>query len=202
MKNNNIVKAVRATVKFSEQIQVDGYLLPDGEFRVGKTSISNALGYSKMWVGRKIKEAQTLVTSLATQNGSNPSNIVKNKPQTIVTSLLKKLSGEIRQIEVDGVIADTLSLDDFRVLIRYADRDDNFNAQAILDALLDVGLEDWFRLSFGLNQQTLEQKQAKFDQSYIVSIKWLEEDRRDIKVISEIDDRFLEIADYTNWSLA
>ena len=202
MKNNNIVKAVRATVKFSEQIQVDGYLLPDGEFRVGKTSISNALGYSKMWVGRKIKEAQTLVTSLATQNGSNPSNIVKNKPQTIVTSLLKKLSGEIRQIEVDGVIADTLSLDDFRVLIRYADREDNFNAQAILDALLDVGLEDWFRLSFGLNQQTLEQKQAKFDQSYIVSIKWLEEDCRDIKVISEIDDRFLEIADYANWSLA
>lgn len=49
------IKAQRATVKFCEGVEVDGYLLPDGEFRVGKISIAKALGYSKEWTGKLLK---------------------------------------------------------------------------------------------------------------------------------------------------
>jgi len=49
---NNIIRAERATVKFCEGVEVDGYLLPDGEFRVGKVGAAIAVGYGKDWVGQ------------------------------------------------------------------------------------------------------------------------------------------------------
>jgi len=47
MNKNIILKAKRATVKFSQGLEVDGYLLPDGEFRVGITSASVIVGYAQ-----------------------------------------------------------------------------------------------------------------------------------------------------------
>lgn len=49
---NNIIRAERATVKFCEGVEVDGYLLPDGEFRVGKVGAAIAVGYGKDWLGQ------------------------------------------------------------------------------------------------------------------------------------------------------
>lgn len=196
MTNSNTVKAVRATVKFAEGIEVDGYMLPNGEFRVGKTSISTVLGYSKMWVTRKMKqikeakEAETLVTSLDENKASNPNKLVKKKPQTLVTSFIKRFSGEIKQIEIDGVIAETLSLEDFRLLIRLADRDGNVQAQGILDSFIDIGIDDFFRLTFGLDQLTLEEKRAKFYNSYVQTLNWYEEDRKEFEAILD-QQRFL-----------
>jgi len=51
---DNITRAERSTVKFCEGVEVDGYLLPSGEFRVGKISTALALGYGKDWVTRTI----------------------------------------------------------------------------------------------------------------------------------------------------
>lgn len=181
--NNNITKAVRQTVKFTEGLEVDGYMLPSGEFRVGKTGASVAVGFRKEYLGR----------------------LEKTSPSQFKALQNKGFTGCIQSIEVNNERgasrAETLSLTDFRKLISFASSKGKPQAQALVDALLDVGLEDWFRLSFGLNQQTLEEKQAKFDKSYIDSIKWLEEDRQEIKVITETDDRFLTL-DYANWSMS
>ena len=154
--NNNITKAVRQTVKFAEGLEIDGYMLPSGEFRVGKTGAAIAVGFRKEYLSR----------------------LEKTSPSQFKALRDKGFTGCIQPIEVNNERgssrSETLSLADFRVLIRYADKKGKPQAQALVDALLDVGLEDWFRLSFGLNQQTLEEKQAKFDKSYIDSIKWLE----------------------------
>ena len=53
----NIIKAERATVKFFDGLEVDGYMMPDGEFRVSVTGASVLLGYQKKLVGaRDIKK--------------------------------------------------------------------------------------------------------------------------------------------------
>ena len=126
-----IVKAKRATVKFSQDLEVDGYMLPDGEFRVGKMSISKTLGYGKDWVTRQIKKAETLVASSAQIDVSNPNKIVQKQHQTLVASLLTKLSLDTKFVEIDGIAVETLSLGDFRILIRHADQLGNIKAQAL-----------------------------------------------------------------------
>lgn len=162
------IKAQRATVKFCDGVKVEGYLLPDGEFRVGKASIAKALGYGKDWVRRVIsgvaleenKEAQTLTQST--------------------------LSGVALTVEVPSptnvgwVKADTLSLKDFRQLIKLAAKRGKPKAEAILDAIIDTGIEDWFRLSFGIEQLTLEEKRDRFYKSYAATINWLEQDKAEV----------------------
>lgn len=68
-------------------------------------------------------------------------------------------------------------------MIRYADRQGNNFATAILDAIVDVGLEDWFRLSFGIEQLTLEEKRDRFYKSYAETINWLEQDKAEIEYL-------------------
>lgn len=44
---NNTIKSDHATVKFFEGLEVDGYRMPNGDFRVGTTGASQAVGFSK-----------------------------------------------------------------------------------------------------------------------------------------------------------
>ncbi len=55
----------------------------------------------------------------------------------------------------------------------------------MLDALLDVSLEDWFRLSFGIKELTLEEKRAKFYTAFAATIDWEQEDKDDLALIEE-----------------
>ncbi len=171
-----IIRAKRAVVKFCDGIQVEGYLLPSGEYRVGKASIAGALEYSKQWTGR-------VISGVASG---------KNKNSQLLTEW--GLSGVASRVEVSSptntkyVPVDTLSLKDFRCLIRLADRMGKKEASALIDALLDVGIEDWFRLAFGQSQLTLEEKREKFYKTYAASISfedWLKMDREDVLMIIE-----------------
>ncbi len=171
-----IIRAKRAVVKFCDGIQVEGYLLPSGEYRVGKASIASALGYSKDWVRRVI------------------SGVASGKSKETKTLMGWGFSGVASQVEVPSptnakyVPADTLSLKDFRCLVRLADRKGKKEASALIDAFLDVGIEDWFRLAFGQSQLTLEEKREKFYRTYAASISfedWLKMDREDVLMIIE-----------------
>lgn len=165
------IKAQRATVKFCEDIEIDGYLLPDGEFRVGKASIAKALGYSKDWVRR-------VISGVALDENK--------KAETITQSAF---SGVALTVEVPSptnvgwVKADTLCLKDFRQLVKLAAKRGKPKAEAILDAIIDTGLEDWFRLSFGIEQLTLEEKRDRFYKSYAETINWLEQDKAEVKYL-------------------
>jgi len=162
---NNIIRAERATVKFCEGVEVDGYLLPDGELRVGKVGAAIAVGYGKDWVGQ-----------------------LKGKPLKALQD--KGFTGSEKPVQLNsinggGTEAKTLSLLDFRKLIVFAAKKERPEAEALLDAIVDVSLEDYFRIAFGQQTLTLEEKRDKFFKAYSATIDWLTEDRSDWELIAE-----------------
>lgn len=169
---NNIIRAERSTVKFCKGVEVEGYLLPSGEFRVGKISTALALGYGKDWVTRTIN-------GVASGKGKDAETLTRWGFNGVASSI--EVSGSAR----GTTVADTISLQDFRQLIRLAAKRGKPEAEALLDALLDVGIEDWFRLAFGQEQLTLEEKLDKFYKAYAATINWLAEDRQDVRLIEE-----------------
>ncbi|MDJ0577977.1 MAG: hypothetical protein QNJ65_22810 [Xenococcaceae cyanobacterium MO_234.B1] len=56
------IKAIRAKIVFCEGLEVDGYQMPNGEYRVGLSSASKANGYSEEWLRQALKP--TFRTSL------------------------------------------------------------------------------------------------------------------------------------------
>lgn len=57
--SNTIITFERAFVKFSDDLAVDGYRSPSGEFRVGMASASVVLGYEKDWLSRAVRREGT-----------------------------------------------------------------------------------------------------------------------------------------------
>lgn len=167
----NIIKAERRTVKFCEGVEVDGYMLPDGEFRVGKVGASVAIGYGKDWLGQL--GGKTL-KGLQSSGFTGSEKIIK-----------------LDAIHGGGTTAKTISLPDFRKLIIFAASKGKPQAVALLDAVVDVGLDDWFRGHFGQRSLTLDEKRGLFYHTYSSTINWLEEDREDWRVIEE-QQRFLQ----------
>ena len=185
MNDNNIIKAVRETVNFApeypeQKLWVDGYLLPDKTFRVGKTSIAAFLGFENNWTGR-------LLTKVTKNEGKDSKHLLSRGFSGVTKPVKIKTKNNIGE-----VIADTLSLEDFRKLIRLADKKGMPRAEAVVDALLDIPIEDYFRMSFGIERMTFEEVKAKFYTSYAGSLNWLEEDKADWKLIEE-QERFLRL---------
>ena len=164
-KNQDPIKATRATVKFAEGIEVDGYMLPDGEFRVGKSSASLACGFNKDYLSRLTVKAPNQLKALRDEGYTD-------RPMTV----------EINN-ERGATRSETLSLDDFESVIFFAASKGKKEAIALQRALVKVGITDWFRLSFGIKELTLEEKRALFYKDYAKTIDWLSEDRKDFEVI-------------------
>ena len=165
--NNNTIKAVRNTVKFAEGLEVDGYMLPDGEFRVSKTGASLACGFNKDYLSRLPLKAPNQLKALQSEGYTD----------SPITVEIDNERGATR--------AETLSLDDFESIIFFAASKGKKEAIALQRALVKVGITDWFRLSFGVKELTLEEKRALFYKDYAKTINWLSEDRKDVEIIKE-----------------
>ena len=89
--DNEPIRAERATVRFFDGLEVDGYRMPNGEFRVGLTGASLVLGYSENWLSRlldrksgtSIKALQGLGFSEKTQKVVSESNKGFRKAETV-----------------------------------------------------------------------------------------------------------------------
>lgn len=169
----SLVKAERVIVNFGNGIKLEGYRLPNGEFRVGKTSASLALGYGKDWVRR-------IIEGVAKKEGKTSKTLIEWGFSGVAFSVHVPSSNNFGYIK-----ADTISLQDFRQLIKLAAKRGKPEAEAFLDALIDIGLEDWFRLSFGEDQLSLQEKRSMFYKVYAQSLNWHEEDQEDWKLIRE-----------------
>ena len=44
------IRVERATVKFFDGLEIDGYRMPNGEFRIGLAGASRILGFSDRWL--------------------------------------------------------------------------------------------------------------------------------------------------------
>lgn len=159
------IRAERATVEFFDGLSVDGYRMPNGEFRVGITTASVVAGFAENYLRRLLSDGGTRLQPLL-DNGFSGITF----PQVRVTK-----TGEREERAI--------SLKDFIRLLRYADKQGRQSAGAILDALSELSLIDFFRDAFGEPPLSIAEKRRLFYESYAQSISpenWRQMDREDI----------------------
>ncbi|MDY7015215.1 MAG: hypothetical protein SVX43_16785 [Cyanobacteriota bacterium] len=153
-------------MRFFDGLEVDGYRLPSGEFRVGMTGASTVLGYSREWLGRTLKRGGNTVKALRGLGFSE-------EIEQVAT----------RSIRGGGSSAQTISLDDFNRLIVYAIGDRKKAALALQLSLSRVALIDFFRDAFDEPPLSIEEKRRLFYEAYAATISpddWRNMDRQDI----------------------
>jgi hypothetical protein len=162
---DEMIKAERATVEFFDGLSVDGYRMPNGEFRVGITTASVVAGFAENYLRRLLADGGTRLQPLL-DNGFSGITF----PQVRVTK-----TGEREERAI--------TLKDFIRLLRYADKQGRQSAGAILDALSELSLIDFFRDAFGEPPLSIAEKRRLFYESYAQSISpenWRQMDREDI----------------------
>lgn len=173
------IRAQRETVTFFNGLEVDGYRMPDSEFRVGITSACRVLGYPDNWLflalqGRSRKRLKTLQGLGFTEE-------------------TKQIVSETSR---GDRVAETISLRDFNRLISYAVFDGRKAALALQLALTEVALNDFFRDAFGEPPLSINEKRELFYLAYARTISpedWRSMDRKEIlKLALPGDESHLE----------
>lgn len=140
-----VIKAKRASVKLGSQIEVDGYLMPDGEIRVGVSSASLSVGFGKSYL----------------------SEIEGKSPNQFKALQSNGFTGSRIPAEVDNARGssrvETISLDDYMELIVFASEKGKKPAQALSRAMLRVSLSDFFRTAFAIPLMTMAEKKIEVD---------------------------------------
>lgn len=166
MAEDDAIKAERATVTFFNGLSVDGYKMPNGEFRVGVTGASRVLGYPDNWLFRILRgESRKQLESLQGLG---------------FTQETAKIVSETARGERE---AQTIGLRDFNRLISYAVFDGKRPALALQLALTEVALNDFFRDAFGEPPLSIEEKRQLFYEAYARTISpenWRQMDREEI----------------------
>lgn len=166
-------KAERATVQFFDGLSIDGYMMPDGSFRVSMSGASVLLGFAPNWLGRLMGRGGTNLKALQGLG----------------------FSGQTEDVGTfAGKPAQTISLKDFQRILLYGVQSGKPQAIALQMALSDMALGDFFRDAFGLRPLSIEEKRAKFYAAFAATLTrqdWLDWDRGDVEVI-ESHARFLE----------
>lgn len=160
------IRAEQAKVSFFDGLSVDGYRLPDGEFRVGITGACRVLGQPDNWlyialVGKSRKRLKALEgVGFSYQ----------------MLEIVSETSRGDREVE-------TISLRDFNRLIPLAVFDGKKAALALQLALTEVALNDFFIDAFGEPPLTITEKRKLFYETYASTISpedWRTMDREDI----------------------
>lgn len=167
-------KAERATVQFFDGLSIDGYMMPDGSFRVSMSGASVLLGFAPNWL------------SLTMSRGG-----------ATKTKALRGLgfSEQIEEVATNSSkAAKTISLKDFQRILLYGVQSGKPQAIALQMALSDMALGDFFRDAFGLRPLSIDEKRAKFYAAFAATLTrqdWLDWDRGDVRAIED-HSRFLE----------
>ena len=162
------IKSQRATIEYVEGISVDGYMLPNGEFRVGMVGASLALGYGRQWL-----------TQVLTREGK----ALKALQGIGFTGFSEEI--DLDAINGGGTKATTISLSDWQRLKIYAAQQGKMKAVALLAYQSLSSDADLFTDAFALPRWTVEQKRAMYCAELAKNINWLEEDRQEWRVIEE-----------------
>ena len=159
------IRVERQTVRFFDGLEVDGYRLPSGEFRVGLTGASLVLGYKENWLRRVLGRSGTALNALRGLGFTEQ-----------IEELVHETPRGDREVR-------TIGLRDFNRLIAYAVADGKKAALALQLALTEVALNDFFVDAFGELPLTIDEKRRLFYEAYAATISpenWREMDREDI----------------------
>lgn len=167
------IKAQRATIEYMEGISVDGYMMPDGEFRVGYVGASLALGYKKQWLTQVLIRRGKTLKALQAEGFTGFS-----------------LDADLDPINGGGVKAKTLSLADWQRLKVYAAQDGKQKAIALLTFQGYSSDADLFADAFKVARSTDSEKWELYYKEFAASLDWKEEDNDEWSIIDE-QERFL-----------
>jgi hypothetical protein len=160
------IKVEVATVRFFDGLEIDGYKMPDGEFRIGITGASLVLGYGENWLSRLLrkKDGISLKTLLALGFSKTTQKVVS-------------------ELTIGSKKVETISLVDFDRLIVYTVSRHKKAALALQQSLTVVSLLDFFLDAFGKSPLSMEHKRHLFYEKYAVTISpddWQQMKKRDI----------------------
>lgn len=160
------IRAERATVEFFDGLTVDGFRMPDGEFRIGVTGAARVLGYPDNW----------LYLALAGQSRKR----LKALQSLGFTEETQEIVSETSR---GDRTAETIGLRDFNRFISYAVFDGQKAALALQLALTEVALNDFFVDAFNEPPLSIDEKRQLFYRAYAQAIspdEWRQMDREDI----------------------
>lgn len=160
------IKASNATIQLSDTLSIDGYMMPDGEFRAGIAGASVLLGHGKDWFNRLASRGPNKLKAL--QEGGFTGRL-----QPVVIPRESGARGASR--------AQTISLKDLATLITVEAGAGNKRAIALQAAFTLEGLDSRFRDAFGVSQRTPEEKRRFFGMTYGEYLEALAENRAELE---------------------
>lgn len=186
MSQGKPIRAERRPVPFFEGLEVEGYCMPDGNYRVGIEGASFVVGYARNWLGRALSRDGSTVKALRGLG---------------FTEEIEEVVAQSKQ--GNYVSAGTISLDDFNRLIVYAVSKGKKAALALQLSLTRVALNDFFRDAFGEPPLSIEEKRRLFYEAYAATISpedWRTMDRKDIlKLALPGDELHLKGGEWNAW---
>ena len=169
MSNTNVDETIKvevATVRFFDGLEVEGYKMPDGEFRIGLTGASLVLGYGENWLPRLLRKKEGI-----------------SLKALLALGFSKRTQKVLSEPTIGSKKVETISLDDFDRLIVYTVSRHKKAALALQQSLTEVSLLDFFLDAFGKSSLNVEQKRHFFYEKYAVTISpdgWQQMSKRDI----------------------
>ena len=147
MEELEVIHAERKAVKLMGCLEVESYLLPDGEIRIDLSSTSVALGYSGNWLTKLINR--------------------KGKAYRALTG--KGFKGEKREVKITrsgkgSTIAYTITFDDFQTVVEYTAKENNPIAIAYLSASSRRSGMDDLREAWGQERLSIEERRQLYCQ--------------------------------------
>lgn len=160
------IKAVNAIIKLSDTLSIDGYMMPDEEFRAGIAGASVLLGHGKDWFNRLASKAPNKLQALQSAGFTG-------RLQPVVIPRESGARGASR--------AQTISLKDLTALITVEALAGNKRAIALQAAFTLEGLDSRFRDAFGVQQRTPDEKRRFFGLTYEEFLEALAENRAELE---------------------
>jgi len=181
------IRVERATVVFFEGLTVDGYRMPNGEFRVGLEGASKVLGFRENWLYRTL--TRTGNRTLKTLQGWGFDAYT-------ITSIVDRPQGGTANVE-------TISLDAFNICIVYGVQSNKRASIALQLSLTKMSLIDFFRDAFGEPPLSIDEKRQLFYETYAATITpedWRKMDKQDIvRLALAGDEPHLEDGRWNAW---
>lgn len=159
------IKAVTATIQLSDALPLDGYMMPDGEFRAGIVGTSVLLGYQRDWFLVLPSKAPNKLKALQEAG-------FRYDPQSVSIQ---------RQGRGGATKAQTISLRELTTLIAIESLAGNKRAIALQSAFTLEGLDSRFRDAFGVQQRTPDEKRRFFGLTYEEFLEALAENRAELE---------------------
>ena len=178
---NEPIRAITATVKLSDTLEIDGYLMPNEEFRAGIGGSSVILGYAKNWFNRLRSDAPNKLKAF--RDGG-----LTGYTQPVIIPRPSGSRGASR--------AQTISLKDLTILITIEAQTGNKRAIAIQSAFTLEGFDSRFRDAFGKPQLSSDTKRKLFGMTFEEYLEALAENRAELDALRlPADDLYYDLGD-------